>query len=207
MQSNKTIILTAVLLILTILTAGCISRDSVQTYQQADVPKEVIDTQPAQVVPIEVVPEPVVEVAPVEVETHWYDSKPTFNPGIIEANDNLFNQDIEGIINEGARANGGIYDVFDENQNLIFQHHEYGAADLNLERELPIDQYRALVAEYGAPSLVTMETIDNDPAHAGMDEVAVKYVGSKGVLEFETSFWDSGASLSNYIARYLIKGI
>src|SRR5665648_613878 len=147
MQSNKTIILTAAFLILTILTAGCISSDSVQTYQQADVPKEVIDTQPVQVVPVEVVPEPVVEVAPVEVEAHWWDGREGFYQTTIDADDNLFGVEVEGV-----KYDNGItvsYELFDDNQKQIFIHEEYTASTLHLERELPIEQYRALIAEYG----------------------------------------------------------
>src|SRR5665648_560989 len=97
MQSNKTIILTAAFLILTILTAGCISSDSVQTYQQADVPKEVIDAQPAQVVPVEVVPEPVVEVVAKPVEIPWYVGKAGFDDAQVGTYSTLFDTELDTV--------------------------------------------------------------------------------------------------------------
>ena len=136
-------------------------------------------------------------------ETHWYDDKPYFNLGVIEANENLFGEDIEGIINEEARKLGR-YDVFNENEQIIFQHLEY--PNFDLYRELQPGQARTLKEQYGSMVSLTMEQVDTD-GDGALDKVAVRYEGSKGVLEFETSFWTSGTGVDSYLRRYLIKGI
>ena len=62
--------------------------------------------------------------------------------------------------------------------------------------------YSVLEAEYGRPSLIIMETIDTDGG--GMDKVAVRYEGGKGVLEFENSY-NAGWDFEDYIYMELIK--
>lgn len=181
MQSNKTIILTAALLILTFLAAGCISSDSSSqtTYPQANVPEEVIDTQSVEVAPVDnvqVVAKPVVEVP---VEPNWWDSKAGWSDAQVGTYSTLFDTDVEAVKN--IISDSQSYDLFDtKTEAHILSHQELGASDLNLERELQPEQYKELVAEYGRPVHITMEMIDDDPTRAGMDHVAVKYVGDKG---------------------------
>ena len=88
--------------------------------------------------------------------------------------------------------NTNYYSLYGDDQNLILLHEEYGAADLNLERELG-EQYSVLDAEYGHPNLIIMEKIDTDGG--GMDKVAVRYEGSKG--EFTVAVFACSVDTSN----------
>ena len=195
MQSNKTIIITVAFLILNILAAGCISTDPVQTKTAAQGNQiDAKETPPKVDAPVE-------EAEPAPVETHWWDSKAGYEDAQVGTYSTLFDTDVEAV--KSMISDRQSYNLFDiETEARILRHQEIGAADLNLERELQPAQYKELVAEYGRPVHVTMETIDDDSTRAGMDHVAVKYVGDKGVLEFERPY-DEDMGLSNHIGWHL----
>ncbi|MCK4808182.1 MAG: hypothetical protein KAS90_01030 [Candidatus Aenigmarchaeota archaeon] len=130
-------------------------------------------------------------------ETHWYDDKPYFNYGVIEANENLFGEDIEGVINEEARKLGR-YSVFNENEQVIFKHVEY--PNFDIYGELQPGQARELEEQYGSMVSLTMEQIDTDGG--GMDKVAVRYEGSKGTWT-DTFHFDKRADAGAYITAYI----
>jgi hypothetical protein len=187
MQSNKTtIIITTAILILTLLSAGCTDTGGAN-------PETTTYTTPPEESPVveeTMAAEPVIE----PVETNWWDDDPEFNPAVINAEDNLFGVDIEGIkYNENANW----YAMYDTNENVFFKQAEYTPSNLRLDLELSSDQYRTLIDQYGSMISVTMETIDLDQDGA-MDKVAVKYVGSESVWEFERPYKD-GSPVANYI--------
>ncbi|MCK5660206.1 MAG: hypothetical protein KAH86_02530 [Methanosarcinales archaeon] len=194
MQSNKTITIIAALLILTILAAGCISTNPVQTETAAQGNQiDAKETPPKVEVPVE-------EAEPAPVETHWWDSKSGFEPGSYTTT--MFG-DIDAV--KDMISDSQSYNLFDvETEAHILTHLEYDASQLNLERELQPAQYRQLVEEYGRPVHVTMETIDTDGG--GMDKVAVRYEGGKGVWTEEFNYFKA-ASLKSYIQAHLDSNI
>ena len=172
-------ILTASILILALLSAGCTDTGG----GSVDSPTPHKTAEPTQT------GEP---TATATQETHWYDDKPYFNLGVIEANENLFGEDIEGIINEEARKLGR-YDVFNENEQIIFQHLEY--PNFDLYKELQPEQARALEEQYGYPESVVMET-DYEK-----NVVAISYDGDKDwTAYFE---YNDDAKVEDYIGAKL----
>ena len=143
--------------------------------------------------------EPTPEVTEVPVE-NWWDTKPDYTPAVISASENLFGVEIDGIKYDHG---DGWHTIYDENQNQIFEKSIYTQSNLNLPLEMP-DQYSTLTDQYGAMESVTMETIDNDGI-AGMDQVAIKYVGDKGeIWEFKNEY-HKGWGVEDYIYMELIK--
>ena len=100
----------------------------------------------------------------------------------IDSSENLFGIDIYDGYKFTNDVNGN-YNYFDSDKNLIFQHQE--RPDFDLYSELQPEQARALVDQYGSMKSVVMEQADTD-GDGALDTVAVRYVGSEGVLEFET---------------------
>ena len=195
MQSNKTITIIAALLILTILAAGCISTNPVQTETAAQGNQiDAKETPPKVEVPVE-------EAEPAPVETHWWDGQSGYTPTTISADNNLFGVELNGV---KYQENTIGYQFYDEHQNKIFEQSVYSPESLHLERELQPAQYRQLVEEYGRPVHVTMETIDTDGG--GMDKVAVRYEGGKGVWTEEFNYFKA-ASLKSYIQAHLDSNI
>ena len=179
----------------TILAAGCISTDPVQTKTAAQGNQiDAKETPPKVDAPVE-------EAEPAPVETHWWDSKDGFEDaqvGIIHTT--LFG-DIDAVKHMGNSNYPQNYELFNiETEALIGTHQEFTPDMLNLERELQPAQYKALIAEYGRPSLIIMETIDTDGG--GMDKVAVRYEGGKGSFDFITKFRGT-ARVSGVIYEYL----
>ena len=147
-------------------------------------------------------------------------------PVIIPPEGNLFNMEIKGII-QFPRSNSGqiekeeltnfnllkysgYYTVWPEirtqvgtrygkpvydNDEKNLEHSEY--LHFDLYKELQPEQARALEDQYGYPESVVMEQADTD-GDGALDKVAVRYEGSKGVLEFETEFI-KGVTLKGYI--------
>ena len=193
MQFTKTtIIITTAILILTLLTAGCTDTGGANP----ETPKY---TAPPEEVPV-VEETAAAEPAPEPTETHWYDDRPELNYGILTSDDNLFNQDIDGIINEAAKANGN-YNIYNDDSFVIFKHQKWTPSNLRLDLELSPDQYRTLVDQYGDMISVTMETIDLDQDGA-MDKVAVKYVGTDGEWT-EDFYYDKRANVEDYIIAHI----
>ena len=190
MQSTKTtIILTTAILILTLLTAGCTDTGGAN-------PETTTYTPPPEEVPV-VEETAAAEPVPEPAETHWYDDRPDYNPAVIDANDNLFGVEIDGIkYDHGASG----YTFYNENQDKIFEKSIF-IGDMGLEYKLSSDQYRTLIDQYGSMISVTMETIDLDQDGA-MDKVAVKYVGTDGEWTEEFNYHDS-ASLRSYIEKHI----
>ncbi len=198
MQSNKTIIITTAILTLMILGAGCTDTGGAN-------PSTTTYTPPPEEVPVveeTAATEPIPEPEP--VETHWYDGRSNYVYGVHDT-------DLYGTV-EGAKniesISDGFYTISYDSKNLILIHQDYTPSNIALHNELSPDQYKALVSEYGSMRHLTMETIDLDQDGA-MDKVAVKYVGSDGVLEFETNpMRRADGSLANvgvqsYLGEYL----
>lgn len=143
--------------------------------------------------------EPTVIATPVESQ-HLYDIKPdTFDYIKIDRNDNLFGIEIEGSTVE--RDFSGWESVYDDNENRIFQRETYTSRNFDLYSELQPEQARALEEQYGYPESVVMEQADTD-GDGALDKVAVRYEGSKGVLEFEDEYkqgWTVADHLSENI--------
>ena len=95
---------------------------------------------------------------------------------------------------------GGSYNLFDIDtgerilNKQVFPH-------FDLYSELQPEQARALEEQYGYPESVVMEQADTD-GDGALDKVAVRYEGSKGVLEFEMDVIEN-AGLINYLKIYL----
>ena len=189
-MNSTRLTITAALLILTILAAGCISTDPVQTKTAAQGNQiEAKETPPKVDTPVE-------EAEPAPVETHWWDGKEGYHAGTYST---LFGEDLDAV--KDMMSDDRSYNLFDmETGALIGDHVEYFPSDLNLERELQPAQYNALISEYGRPSLIIMETIDTDGG--GMDKVAVRYEGGKGSFDFITKFRGT-ARVSGVIYEYL----
>ena len=187
MQSTKTtIIITTAILLLTILTAGCTDTGGAN-------PETVKYTPPPEEVAV------VEETAASEpTETHWWDGRSNYVYGI-------HNTDLHGTV-EGAKniesISDGFYTISDDSKNIILSHQEWNPSQLRLDLELSSDQYRTLIDQYGSMISVTMETIDLDQDGA-MDKVAVKYVGTESVLEFEMDYRE-GATIKNYLKMYIV---
>jgi len=134
-------------------------------------------------------------------------------PVVIAPEGNLFNMEIKGII-QFSRSNSGQIDkeklanlnlleysghctvwpeirtqvgtsygkpVYD-NEEKILEHSEYLSFDAYDDWQP--EQARELEARYGSSKSVVMERVDTD-GDSKLDKVAVKYVGSKGTLEFK----------------------
>ncbi len=130
---------------------------------------------------------------------HLYDINPGYLKIVLEANENLFDMKIEGSTVE--RDFSGWESVYDDNENIIFQRETYTPRNFDLYRELQPEQARALEDEYGYPESVVMEQADTY-GDGALDKVAVRYEGSKGVLEFETEYIE-GVTLRGYIRHNL----
>ncbi|MDO9517973.1 MAG: hypothetical protein Q7J10_08005 [Methanosarcinaceae archaeon] len=191
MQSTKTIIITAIILILTILGAGCTDTGGAN-------PETMKYTAPQE--EVAVVEETVAsEPTPEPTETPWYLDGYEFGEADVGTYSNMFGEDIYAV--KGASLSGIDYDLFDTQIKgmHILNHQEFNPSNFKLYNELSPDQYSASVDEYGSMRHITMETIDLDQDGA-MDKVAVKYVGSDGVLEFETEYKNKYAQVIDYLA-------
>ncbi|MCK4926850.1 MAG: PT domain-containing protein [Candidatus Aenigmarchaeota archaeon] len=151
---------------------------------------------------VEATEEPTVEpiqepTATATQETHWYDGRPHYIPTVIKADENLFGIEIEGIKYDKNDAIG--YQMFDENENIIFKHSN--CLNFDIYSELLPGQGPAIEAEYGSMVSLTIEQIDTDGG--GMDKVAVQYVGSK-TWTFESAY-HAGWGVEDYIYMELIK--
>ena len=190
-MNSTRLTITAALLILTILAAGCISTDPVQEKTAAQGNQiDAKETPPKVDAPVE-------EAEPAPVETHWWDSKAGYEAGSYPT---LFGDDIYGVrnLNSAVDPNNPDYNLFDiDTRAHIFNHLEYTPSMLNLERELQPAQYRQLVEEYGRPSLIIMETIDTDGG--GMDKVAVRYEGGKGTKTVIMNYSEGSDAISSYV--------
>ena len=83
--------------------------------------------------------------------------------------------------------------------DVVIDHRKYSSFDAY--KELQPEQARALEEQYGSMKSVVMEQADTD-GDGALDTVAVRYVGNKGVLEFETEYrnrWD----LTDHLITYL----
>ena len=140
-----------------------------------------------------------------EFGVHWWDGSDDFHETTVST---MFDIDVHGI----KSSHDDWFSVFNiYSREQIFHRSVYtpgNPTNFKLYNELPPDQYKALVSEYGSMRHLTMETIDLDQDGA-MDKVAVKYVGSDGVLEFETNpMRRADGSLANvgvqsYLGEYL----
>ena len=195
MQLNKTtIILTTAILILAILTAGCTDTGGAN-------PETTTYTPPPQEESPVVEETAAAEPAPEPVETPWYVERTGFEDAQVGTYSTLFGKDITGVKN--YVIGGGTYSMYDMETSIrIFTHQEFTPSNLRLDLELSSDQYRTLIDQYGSMISVTMETIDLDQDGA-MDKVAVKYVGTESVLEFEMDYRE-GATIKNYLKMYIV---
>ena len=120
------------------------------------------------------------------VETPWYAHMKNAEVGTYST---LLGDDVYAVKN--VVLDGSSYDLFDiQTEQHILTHQEFTPSNLRLDLELSSDQYRDLTELYGTMISATMETIDLDGA--GMDKVAVHYVGTGGdegkVLDFEMDY-------------------
>lgn len=178
--------LTAAILILALLSAGCTDTGG----GSVDGPTPHKTAEPTEY--------PTPTDTPIESQ-HLYDINPGYLKIVLEANENLFDMKIEGSTVE--RDFSGWESVYDDNENIIFQRETYTPRNFDLYSELQPEQARALEEQYGYPESVVMEQADTD-GDGALDKVAVRYEGSKGVLEFETEYI-KGATLSGYIIHNL----
>lgn len=191
MQSNKaTIIITTAILILTLLTAGCTDTGGANP----ETPKYTLPPEEVAVVEETTAAEPF----PEPVETPWYAHMRNAEVGTYST---MFGEDIYAV--KGSAYGVGNYNLFDtQTEGLhILRHQEFTPSNLRLDLELSPDQYRTLIDQYGSMISVTMETIDLDQDGA-MDKVAVKYVGTDGVLEFTDNYkqgWTAADFMSENI--------
>jgi len=193
MQSNKTtIIITTAILILTLLSAGCTDTGGANPETTTYTPP------PQEESPVVEETATVVENTPEPVETPWYEITEGFENVEVGTYSTMFGLNIDSV--KYPSVNGG-YSLYNKNEFLLLLHHSEFDASYPLHNELSSDQYRTLTSEYGSMISVTMETIDLDQDGA-MDKVAVKYVGSESVLEFERDHKD-GMSVSNHIGWYI----
>ncbi|MCG7849966.1 MAG: hypothetical protein MIO93_12425 [ANME-2 cluster archaeon] len=181
-------LLTTAIIILALLSAGCtdMGGGSVESPTQDSTPKAESTQEP---IPID---------TPVEPQ-HLYDINPGYEKIVLEADENLFGIKIEGSTVE--RDFSGWETVYNDNEDTIFQRETYTPQNFNLYSELQPEQARALVDQYGSMKSVVMEQADTD-GDGALDKVAVRYVGSKGTLEFERPYKD-GMSVGNHIGWYL----
>ncbi len=195
MHSNKTTILTAALLILTFLAAGCVSSDSVQTKTAAQANQiDVKETPPTVEAPVEVIAESVVEVPAAEIP--WHLTKDGFEDATVGAYHTLFDIDVEGVKHMGNSNYPQDYELFHtETGALIGTHQELTGSQLNLERELR-DLYVDLERDYGSPVKVTKETdyVNN--------RVILEYIGSKDTFIHESDNIKKGTG--RLIEDYLV---
>jgi len=206
MQSNKFIIITTAILILSLMSAGC--TDS--TTPKAEIPATNTEpvSEPVTVsnpeTPVEVetpVSEPIVEQTPEPVETTpWYVDKYGFEDAEVGTHSTLFGEDITCVKN--YVIGGGSYSMYDmETSNHILDHQEFDPSNLNLPLDLGPDQYKELTAQYGSLKSATMETID-DNRDGTMDRVAVKYEGTDGTWTEEFNYFKA-ANLKSYIQAHM----
>ena len=180
-------LLTTAILILALLSAGC--TDTGGGSVQSPIPHKTAE-------PTEY---PTPTDTPIESQ-HLYDIKPdTFDYIKIDRDDNLFDIDIEG--SKVFDDKTGWETVYNDNENKIFERESYTPRNFDLYSELQPEQARALEDQYGYPEAVVMEQADTD-GDGALDTVAVRYVGSKGTLEFEMDV-RKGAGLSGYLDMYL----
>ncbi len=192
---SKKVLLTGGITALVLFLSGCVDRSGsnpipaeTDTPDHTEKPTVEPTAKPTQ--------EPTAEPTATQ-ETHWYDDRPHYNPTVIKADENLFGIEIEGIKYDKNDVIG--YQMFDENENIIFKHSN--CPNFDLYGEIWPDQARALEAEYGSMVSLTMEQIDTDGG--GMDKVAVQYVGSK-TWTFESAY-HAGWGVEDYIYMELIK--
>ncbi len=134
--------------------------------------------------------------APIAEPAGWWDADKYsgIEFGVVHSDANLFDRDIEGVIDVAARDSHGNYNVFsaelnDDGQPMkTFVHTEYGAGTF---RSLPTDlapgQYPDLVRVYGSPKEIIFEMIDMDE-DGNFDMVALEYIGTKDTEEFKMPY-------------------
>jgi hypothetical protein len=132
--------------------------------------------------------------------TEWMRDHPAYDYTEIPPEDNLFGENLE-MYADKEEIDQGIYNGFDENGNKIFIHQEF--PDFDAYKELQPEQARALEDQYGSAKLVVMEQADTD-GDGALDTVAVRYEGSKDVLEFEMDYNAGWRGVSTYIYAKLI---
>ena len=177
--------LTAAILILALLSAGCTDTGG----GSVDSPTPHKTAEPTQTG----------EPTATEKISHPFDiNDPNIAYVSIDSSENLFGIDIDEGYKFTNNVNGN-YNYFDSDKNLIFQHAEY--PNFDLYSELQPEQARALEDQYGYPESIVMEQADTD-GDGALDKVAVRYEGSKGVLEFERPHKD-GMSVGNHIGWHL----
>ena len=163
------------------------------SYPQSDAPATDTETvvEPVTVsnpeTPIEV-KEPVIESIAEPVETTWYADRTGFENAEVGTYSTMFDEDVYAVKGSVLTEDYTLYKI--DNSAVILTHSEYTPSNLRLDLELSSDQYRDLTELYGTMISATMETIDLDGA--GMDKVAVHYVGTGGdegkVLDFEMDY-------------------
>ena len=180
----------ALLAVVAALTAasGCLGSGEVKTPPNvAEVNYEPVETPAVETSTVEPTAEPT------EAIDHPYDiSKPNVAFGTFESE--LLDGEVEGYKIESSNENsGGDYAIFNSDKEKIL---DYEALGSNYDQRLLIDlqpeQYKALTDKYGVIDNLVMETDYEN----GL--VAMRYEGSKGVLEFETDYRE-GAALGGYM--------
>ena len=180
-------LLTAAILILALLSAGC--TDTGGGSVQSPTPDSPYTTKPTQ--------EPTPTAEPIATEPlHLYDINPGYEKIVLEANENLFGIKIEGSLIE--RDFGGWETIYNDNENRIFQRETYTPANFDLYSELQPEQARALVDQYGSMKSVVMEQADTD-GDGALDTVAVRYVGSKDEKTVIMDYSKGSNSVTSYI--------
>ena len=181
--------LTTAILILALLSAGCTDTGggSVQnpTHTETTTQTETPTATEA--------------ATPVQTEAPWYIDKPGFGDAVVTDGTTLDGTSVHGVMVEPIGGGFDLYDV--DTGEMRLNHQEFTSFDPY--SELPDNMFQDFVDEYGTPAApVVMEKIDTD-SNGKLDTVAVKYVGSKGTLDFETEYKNSYWGLSAYIIDHL----
>jgi|LGVF01.1.fsa_nt_gb hypothetical protein len=184
--------LTAAILILALLSAGCTDTGgwSVQTATPETHPTDTVEHTEK---PTGIQPTPTQDAA----ELPWYYGKDGFEEATIKT---LSGDDLYGV--KASAYGDGNYNIFDiDSGETILEHREFPSFDPY--DDLQPEQARALEEQYGYPESVVMEQADTD-GDGELDKVAVKYVGSKGTLDFEMDYNTGWRGVSTYIYAKLI---
>ncbi len=155
-----------------LLAEGCIGKEPVP--DPVPTPTETPDSPTEQPTP--------------EPTQNWWDEKDHTEWGTMQPE--LFDREVEGVINSQRIDDIGAYSIFNEGHEVIFKHIEAGAPTINgLPYDLPPGMYTELTEMYGYPKEIILERIDLD-GDGKLDTTAVKYVGEDGVLEFKKEYHD-----------------
>lgn len=169
-------LLTAAILILTLLSAGCTDTGG----GSVDSPTPHKTAEPTEY------PKPT--DTPIESQ-HLYDINSGYVKIELEANENLFGINIEGSMVDDDKS--GWETIRDDDKNIIFNRETYTSRNFDLYRELQPEQARALEEQYGSMVSLTMEQADTD-GDGALDKVAVRYEGSKGSFTYESDIPKKG---------------